>query len=113
MQFAHRHSSAALGEGVLMQQTSAMESETVHSLWLGITPMNKAAVSDAPNFWCSFSVADTHGPKFWSISCSLLEYVAKLYIGAPPWTVGTPTHGESWIRPGFWQFMSHIFCAAQ
>ena len=33
-----------------------------------------------------------------SISCSFWENLAKSYVGAPPWRVGAPSSGKSWIR---------------
>ena len=39
-------------------------------------------------------------PKIFSISCSFSQNLAKSYVGAPPpWRVGAPSYGESWIRP--------------
>ena len=33
-----------------------------------------------------------------SISRSFCENLAKSYVGAPPWAVGAPSSGKSWIR---------------
>ena len=57
--------------------------------------------------WCN-TVEDLHskildmcpppGVQILSISCSFWKYLAKLYVGAPPWRVGAPSSGKSWIR---------------
>ena len=38
------------------------------------------------------------GVQILSISCSFREKLAKSYVGAPPWGVGAPSSGKSWIR---------------
>ena len=45
------------------------------------------------------------GAQILSISCSFWENLAKSYVGAPPWGVGAPSSGKSWIR--HWSIPSH------
>ena len=44
-------------------------------------------------------VPPPYGPKFSQFHAVFHKIWQKSYVGAPPWRVGAPSYGESWIRP--------------
>ena len=69
-----------------------------------VDPMGVPGMRPPPVQFLSLSLADLRGAgtfppgaQILLTSCSFLEFLAKLYIGAPP-GVGAPTWGKSWVH---------------